>query len=227
MCVIIRADLLMMMALTSLNGGKWCVRCEIICCQEAWEESRTTGWIHVVTSEGKSAGLSSIRGTAARLLSFHAGLHKSNIAQEDFQEAELVSQFSSDWLGIFFSEDPLWKTMVRLICGSTSHVRARLEMPPPSTPCVNTVPVLALHSRKSMSCSQTCKKISSNMERVWSLSKVLFTCALFLIQTRLQFQMEYTGKNPTNIKSRRSKINKGQKPEGIWKENWPERLKQV
>lgn len=91
---------------------------------------------------------------------------------------------------------PLWKTMVRPICESTSHVMARLEMAPLSTPCVNTVPALALHSRISMSCLQPCKKINSNTERVWSLSKVLFTCALFLIQTRLQFQMEYTGKKP-------------------------------
>lgn len=39
--------------------------------------------------------------------------------------------------------------------------------------------------------------------------QALFTCAPFLIQTRLQFKMEYTGKIPTNIKLR-SKINKGQ-----------------
>lgn len=48
--------------------------------------------------------------------------------------------------------------------------------------------------------------------------------------------MEYTGKkrkekkNPTNIKSRRSKINKGQEQRGFSEDfrraNWPERLKQ-
>lgn len=55
--------------------------------------------------------------------------------------------------------------------------------------------------------------------------QVLFTCAPFLIQTRLQFKMEYTGKYPLTSSQEEARLMKGKGQRatlrGHMEGNWP------
>lgn len=104
----------------------------------------------------------------------------------------------------------LEKTMVMLICESTSHVSAGLEIPPALTRCFNSVPALPQHSWNRCNVCNCAIKWTQTRTVCGASAKFYLHAHCFLY--KLDYNSKWNTlekKNPTNVKSTRSRLIKG------------------
>lgn len=136
-----------------------------------------------------------------------------------------------------FSKDPFFmcrdkhnfgKTMVRLICESTSHLRAGLEIPPLLTHCFDSVPVLPQHSWNRCNVGNCAIKWAQSRSVCGASAKFYLHahCFLYKLDYYSKWNTLKKNKNKTLLTSSQEEARLIRaKPEGFWRENWPEPFK--